>query len=259
MIDCHLHTNFSPDSRASPEVIVARAIELGLKHIAITDHMDIDKTHDWRFDPAEYFKRLLPIKERYADKIYVSCGIEAGWTPKSQDYIAGIIKNHPFEFVICSVHTINDSDCYHQPHFRGRTRETVFNEYFETIIASLDAAYPYQAVGHLDYIMRKAPYPDKIFNYADFAPVLDKLLKLIITKDKILEYNTAYLWLTAPTINQVFARYYELGGRNACPASDAHAPENILRGYNQIAKTLRDIGFEHWTVVQNESFAKYKL
>ena len=40
--DSHLHTDFSTDSEAPVEAQMMRAIELGLKHMYFTDHMDVD-------------------------------------------------------------------------------------------------------------------------------------------------------------------------------------------------------------------------
>jgi predicted metal-dependent phosphoesterase TrpH len=37
-VDLHIHTNHSKDSRASPEAMVKRALELGFDAIAVTDH-----------------------------------------------------------------------------------------------------------------------------------------------------------------------------------------------------------------------------
>ena len=40
--DCHLHTEFSTDSTIKMEVQIQQAIRLGMKHMCITDHMDMD-------------------------------------------------------------------------------------------------------------------------------------------------------------------------------------------------------------------------
>jgi len=248
MIDCHLHTSFSPDSDTAPEALIERAIELGLKYIAVTDHTDINQ--NWRFDPAAYFAKLTPLKQKHANKIYVAIGIEAGWTPDSQAEMAGIINSHPFDYVINSVHAIKGSECYWRPHFKGRSRETVYNEYYEAITDSLDADFRFDTVGHLHYIMRNAPYPDRIFEYSDFAPVLDKLLGKIISYGKILEYNTNDP-ATFPAVDQIFARYYTLGGRKVCFSSDAHTADRVAYGYDRTVKALKGIGFGYWTAVQS--------
>ena len=40
LADYHTHTNFSTDSKVKPELMIERAIELGLQQYCITDHMD---------------------------------------------------------------------------------------------------------------------------------------------------------------------------------------------------------------------------
>ena len=40
--DSHLHTNFSGDSDASPEIMIEQAVTLELPGICITDHLDYD-------------------------------------------------------------------------------------------------------------------------------------------------------------------------------------------------------------------------
>ena len=52
MFDYHVHTSYSPDSQMLMETACSRAVELGLKEIAITDHIDID----W---PDSAFPRLM--------------------------------------------------------------------------------------------------------------------------------------------------------------------------------------------------------
>ena len=258
MLDCHLHSDFSTDSQAAPETVILRAIESGLKHIALTDHMDICTPRGSAFGPGAYFAKLAPLKQKYADRISIAIGIEAGWTLQSQAEMRAIIDNHPFDYVINSVHLVNGGDCYWPPYFAGKTREAAYNAFFNTVVDSLDASFRYHTVGHINYIMRNAPYPDKIFDYADFAPVLDRLLGKLIALDKILEYNTSSP-VTLPALNQIFARYYALGGRKAAFGSDAHAPARIADGYAQASKALKDIGFEYWTAVCGGKHMRFEI
>ena len=249
--DCHVHTAFSPDSNTAPEVAILRGIELGLQHIAITDH--IDTMWGTTFDAPQYFLELTKLKEQYSSKIYVAIGVEAGWSPQSEAITAQIVDNYPFDYVINSAHSVNDSDCYHQPHFMGRSRETVYNEYYLYVAKMLDSSYNFHAVGHLDYILRNAPYPNKIFEYKDFADVLDTLLTKIITRDKILEYNTVSP-VTTPSFEAIFRRFYKLGGRNVCFSSDAHTPGRIADGYSRVKELFDSIGYKYLTVVQDGKY-----
>ena len=96
LIDCHTHTDFSPDGRSSAEEMCERAAKLGLSAYAITDHCDCNLWY-----PAEYYtdnvselkdlemygqgKRIIEsinclkgLKQKYAEKLNLICGIELG-------------------------------------------------------------------------------------------------------------------------------------------------------------------------------------
>lgn len=40
--DYHIHSTFSPDGKSSMEEMILRAIDLNLKEICFTDHVDYD-------------------------------------------------------------------------------------------------------------------------------------------------------------------------------------------------------------------------
>ena len=47
--DYHMHSNFSNDSKADMEDMIKRSIDLGLKEICFTDHVDYDLDSDDSF------------------------------------------------------------------------------------------------------------------------------------------------------------------------------------------------------------------
>jgi len=55
--DFHNHSTQSPDGENSVEEMVLRAIELGMKHYTITDHLEINKF---------YMSRTMLEKQAYA-------------------------------------------------------------------------------------------------------------------------------------------------------------------------------------------------
>lgn len=70
LIDSHSHSRFSFDSMADCEKNILAAMDAGLDGLAFTDHIDrVDGPLDNTFDFDEYFRVLLPLKERYEDKI----------------------------------------------------------------------------------------------------------------------------------------------------------------------------------------------
>ena len=79
MFDYHVHTSYSPDSQMLMETACSRAVELGLKEIAITDHIDIDWP-DSAF-PAldartldQYFEDLTILQEKFKGCLSVKRG-----------------------------------------------------------------------------------------------------------------------------------------------------------------------------------------
>ena len=69
--DYHTHTNFSSDSEAEMEHMIQKAISLGLKEIALTDHIDYrypDPNFPFLFDYKNYAKKINLFREKYEKK-----------------------------------------------------------------------------------------------------------------------------------------------------------------------------------------------
>ena len=76
--DCHLHTRFSGDSKASVRSQVERAISLGMKEICFTDHHDHDSwfcEDNFELDIPAYLKTLKTYQKKYKDRIRINIGI----------------------------------------------------------------------------------------------------------------------------------------------------------------------------------------
>ena len=70
--DYHMHTNFSSDSDANIEDMIETAISLGLKEIAITDHLDYqypDPEFPFLLDYDAYSQKIAQMQEKYSKKI----------------------------------------------------------------------------------------------------------------------------------------------------------------------------------------------
>ena len=68
--DYHMHSNFSNDSKADMEDMIKRSIDLGLKEICFTDHVDYDLDSDDSFgiDYNKYFDKIQSLQNKYKDK-----------------------------------------------------------------------------------------------------------------------------------------------------------------------------------------------
>ena len=103
MRDLHMHTVFS-DGKNLPEEMVQEAIRRGLDTVGISDHSHLDPCGMTIEASAEYRAEIARLKEKYAGKIRVLCGLE-------RDFISDDFA--PYDYVIGSVHLLTMPDGHH--------------------------------------------------------------------------------------------------------------------------------------------------
>ena len=251
--DNHIHTAYSPDGEGESEAFVLRAIECGMRHIVFTEHVD-----NLYCDPAfgqvdleSYFACVRALKEKYRNRLYIGAGLEVGYTTQNKLLNQELLEKYRPDYVINSVHQVGEYDCWFAEYFAGKSPAEACRAYLAAVRESLDAPYPFHAVGHIGYVLRNAPFDT--FLLPDFAAEIDDVLRAVIEKDLILEINTSCRkpWLvTVPEQNAVL-RYAELGGKKLNFASDAHRPEDLGRNYAAARDLAIACGITHQTVRQN--------
>ena len=100
LCDLHTHTNFC-DGKNSAEEMVNAAIEKGMECIGFSEHSHtpFDESYCLKGDrTAEYIAEINRLKEKYAGKIRILCGIEL-------DYYSDTDPK-PFDYIIASVHYV---------------------------------------------------------------------------------------------------------------------------------------------------------
>ena len=156
-----MHTCFSADSEATVTSMLDAAVEKGLEGVCITDHMDLDfpETPDFpanafQFDLDEYFGQLNRLKEQYKGKLDLRIGVEIGLQKHLGEAYHRLTEAYPFDFVIGSVHLVGGQDPYYRKIFEGRTDEEVYRMAFREILENVEAVKDFDALGHLDYVVR---------------------------------------------------------------------------------------------------------
>lgn len=261
--DMHMHTWFSTDSEACPRDMADEAVRKGLKTICFTDHFDKDDL-EWGeegiFDVDAYFVEMQKLQEEYAGKLNIRIGIELGLRTYLKDYYEELTKKYPFDFVIGSVHNVpykKDAEgniLYTDPAaeklFTDRTDKEAYRLMMETTLENVRTSDCFQALGHLDYVVRYGKSREKEYSYTDYADIIDEILKLLIEKEKGLEVNSAGLKYGLPFAHphsDVLKRYRELGGEIITIGADAHKPEHIAYDFAKAEEILKSCGFKYYT------------
>jgi len=264
--DYHVHSHFSSDSKASMEEMVEKAIQLGMKKICFTDHMDYDFPKQYGlpfvFDPEQYFKELADISERYKNKIKVLTGIELGLQPYLADRFKKLMQQYDFDFAIGSSHLVNQIDPYQTEYWKSKSTEEGIVTYFQSIIDNVKAFTDFQVYGHLDYVVRYAPDKNQSYTYNKYAEIIDEMLKTILETGKGIEVNTSgykYGLGYAHPQTDVLKRYKELGGELITIGSDGHKPEHLGYDFPCAEEMLISLGFKYYATFEKKKPVFEKL
>ena len=250
--DIHMHSDFSGDSDTAPEEMILGAIEKGLETICFTDHYDKDDT-EWGpegiFEPEKYFQELVPLAEKYKDKIDVRIGVELGLRPYLGAYYKDFTQKYPFDFVIGSVHSVQGTDPAAGKLFVNRTDEEVYRLTFQETLEDIKNFSDFDVLGHMDYVVRYGKEQEKSYSYEKFSDEIDAVLKFLVENGKGLEMNTAGLKYGLPFAHphpDVLKRYRELGGEIVTVGADGHKPEHIAYDFHKVSAILKGCGFQYY-------------
>lgn len=232
--DSHVHTEFSADSEMKAADALREAAKQGLG-LVFTEHLDYDfpsaGTEEFIFDPEAYWTKYEPLR---ADGT-LSLGVEMGMMASAREKNAAFVRRVPFDFVLASIHFLDVKDLYYPETFEGREKGEMYHEYF-TVMRDEIYAHPFiNALAHIDYIARNAPFDNPEISYGEFTEDIDTVLRALIETDTAIEINTRRLSVPRgiKELVPVYRRYHELGGRYVTIGSDAHVPEGVGRNYDR--------------------------
>lgn len=247
MLDYHIHSNFSFDSKAQPHEICEAALSLGLKEIAITDHYSFGpySPNYMHFNPDSYFQVWTSLQEAYDGRLVIRIGLELdefAHYPKESNCL---VHTYPWDFIIGSTHDLEKGTL--------RTYLRTYKNQEKAITAYYDALYQALAVGDFDVLAHfdliKRYIVDEGYAMMDdngFHPQIDQIFALLIEREIALEVNTSGLYQACqdsfPSL-ALLRRYYQAGGRLITLASDAHKPADLARGFDRMIPLLKQIGF----------------
>ena len=238
--DSHVHTEFSADSEMKAADALREAAKQGLG-LVFTEHLDYDYpsagTEEFIFDPEAYWAKYEPLRAEGK----LSLGVEMGMMASAREKNAAFVRRVPFDFVLASIHFLDVKDLYYPETFEGREKGEMYHEYF-TVMRDEIYAQPFiNALAHIDYIARNAPFDNPEISYGDFLDDIDAVLRALVETDTAIEINTRRLSVPRgiKELAPVYRRYRQLGGRYVTIGSDAHVPQGIGRCYDRARELAR--------------------
>ncbi|MDO4648830.1 MAG: histidinol-phosphatase HisJ family protein [Eubacteriales bacterium] len=266
-VDYHVHSEFSDDSEYEMEQVVKDAISMGMRELCFTDHVDYGIKRDWddprgmlyrkggkgepermpvaNVDYPGYAEKIKLLQEKYRDRITIKLGMEFGMQRHTIAAYEKLFAGYPFDFIILSVHEVEDKELWTGDLRRGISRQEYYEKYYMEMLAITEKFHNYSVLGHMDLIARydeEGEYP-----FEKVRPYIEKILKTVIADGKGIEVNTSCyrygLSDLTPSI-QILEMYRDLGGKILTIGSDSHKEEHLGDYIPETLTQLKAMGFK---------------
>ncbi len=265
LIDCHNHTHNSPDG-AEESVLCrcARAAELGIGVLAVTDHCEVNRffslahygvepngydTYDFGRDFELSMQENTAAKSKAPEGVKLLCGIELGQATHELALAEHIYADVRLDFVIGSMHQLPGWDDFAFLDYSKVDAAALFHENLQEI-ARLARTDTYDVLGHITYALRYMAAAGVQLELAPYREELAEIFRIVIAKDKGIEINTSGLRQAYgdcfPNL-ECLKLYRELGGKILTIGSDAHTNADLGKGIARGLEIAREAGFTEIT------------
>ncbi|MBP0971121.1 MAG: histidinol-phosphatase HisJ family protein [Oscillospiraceae bacterium] len=263
IMNLHTHTHHSPDAHQTVAERVEAANRLGLRFMAVTDHVEIN-----RYYPAEYYHAepsdmyfyngkgvfedsMASVAAAQADcaPLVLLAGAEVGQIPQDPEKSALIYQDPRVDLVIGSVHELPGRPDFYFLNYDEEDIPALVTAYFEEVLRTAQSDC-YDILGHLTYGLRYLP-DRRAYDLTPHLELIDEILMTVIRKQKAIELNGSGLRKPQLYIDPdlvLVKRYRELGGRYLTISTDAHDTQYLGFGIDLLEDMARTAGFSELTV-----------
>ena len=160
--DYHVHCEYSDDSVYPMETVVKDAIQKGINEICFTDHVDYGVRDDWNsgkpiiyrdgsaivnVNYPLYVKQISELQKKYSKDISIKLGLEFGIQTHTIPQYEALFKKYPFDFIILSIHQVEDKEFWTGEFQEGRTQQEYNERYYEELLNVVKSYKNYSVLG----------------------------------------------------------------------------------------------------------------
>lgn len=249
--DSHSHTIQSPDGKNTVRDMAERAVELGIEHYTVTDHLEINKFYDEEFlyeEPVRESSVLVPqVIEEFAGKLDMHYGIELGQPLHDMKLTERMLDSYEYEFIIGSCHMVKGWDDFYFLDYKKVDPHYLLGLYFDEVLEMAEWGR-FDVLGHLTYPLRYIVGDFGIeIDMSRYEDIIEKIFSTLIKKGMGIEINTSGLrqkiGVAMPDEHYV-KMYKRLGGEIITVGSDAHCAEDLGKGVAEGIELVKNCGFD---------------
>ena len=248
MRDLHMHSDFS-DGVNTPEEMIMAALDRGLDTVGLSDHShaESDDCGMTLEGTVAYRTEMHRLKEKYAGRIQVLCGLERDFY--SDDFAV-------YDYVIGSVHSIRmpDGSYLCVDWTEEKLREGVAKWFGGDWMALAEAYYEMESrvvrqtkcdiIGHFD-LLTKFNEEDRLFDTRDprYLAAWQRAAAILLETGKPFEINTGAMsrgYRTEPYPAREIREWIRERGGRFLLSSDSHRKETIAYRFEDYLSEIRD-------------------
>lgn len=244
--DYHTHTPLCKHAAGHPREYAARAVELGLPELGLSDHSPMrEPFDDWRMEWAEFPRYLEMVEEARTEfpTLPIRLGLEVDYLEGGEAWIEELAGKADFDYLIGSVHYLAPGwDVDNPKHISRFTEGSV-----EDIWALYFALYEKAIRTRLFDFMAHPDLPKKFGHrpLGDLRRFYEPVIQALADTGTAFEINTAGL---RKDVREMYParEFLELARTANVPLlinSDAHAPGEVGADFDKAIALAREAGY----------------
>ena len=187
MFDYHMHSTVSFDGNDSALDMALTAKAAGLKEICFTDHIDYTPQMNMVFDTNVYNEAYDRLE---VPGLLIRRGMEFGLTPTNRAQLETDAKRRSFDFILGSVHFVDDKDIYLDEYWEGKTMEQAVDLFLQETLADADPKVMDEIVAEFE---SDPPKWLVIYYNREFGPPYDaRVAEIFETKYEFIDSRGTY-------------------------------------------------------------------
>ena len=254
--DMHVHTVHCGHATGSARAMVDAAIWKGITILGFSEHFpyppDVPDLAGDSIASAESFEayalEIQKLQSDFKGQLDIRFGAEVDFHPDHVEWTNEQVNRYPFDFIIGSVHLIDNIPIDYSREFldplieKYRGEAGLWKTYWQAVEQLLDQPW-INAVGHLDL-------PKKFLHLGSSAidsATLQHLFRKMKKRNVAIDVNTA--GIVKATDHQLYPSPFILqiaveSNVDLMIGSDAHAPNEVGRAFESTRELLLSLGFK---------------
>jgi histidinol-phosphatase (PHP family) len=245
LIDYHVHTDNSFDSKTPMKQMCQRAVDLGVSELAFTDHfnnhlLDIDIGY---YNPDRFFEDIRMCRQEFP-ALNILAGIEVGEPHRWARKIQPVLTKHPYDLVLGSLHWVGRENVFQPQYFQTRYPREAYLNYFDELLVMIQKG-DFDILAHVDLPKRVGYEMYKGFDITEYEPQIRAIWQACIDKGITPEINTKALRMGVHELHPsplALWWYVEMGGRQLTIGSDAHHTSSLSSGITEAIQAATSVG-----------------